>query len=277
MDANALLAKIAELEASLAAVTGTVQQLTAQPAAQQPAHRLAQVPRPPKPDKYDGDRRSGAAANWLHQMRLYLNILGLLESEQAIPQAVSFHSGAAITWWRILEASAAVPTTWTAFQAAFLEAFQTVDAEHVARNRMESLRQRTSVMDYANAFSGLLLEVPDMHPADAVYRFVRGLKPQVRLHVELHRPSTVNDAIRLAQAADSALYLARPNYVAGSSGYPGPQPMQLGALTKLSPADRERLLKEGKCFRCRQPGHRAQECTAFRAQGPAASQEQPKN
>ena len=45
-----------------------------------------------------------------------------------------------------------------------------------------------------------------MHPADAVYRFVKGLKPQIRLHVELQRPTTVNDAIRLAQAADSALY-----------------------------------------------------------------------
>eukprot|EP00891_Asterochloris_glomerata_P002666 jgi/Astpho2/2666/Aster-07013 len=49
-----------------------------------------------------------------------------------------------------------------------------------------------------------------MHPADAIYQFVKGLKPQIRLHVELQRPSTVNDAMRLAQAADSALYYTRP-------------------------------------------------------------------
>ena len=77
---------------------------------------------------------------------------------------------------------------------------------------MENLRQRTSVTDYANQFSGLLLEVPHMHPADAIYQFVKGLKPQIRLHVELQRPSTVNDAMRLAQATDSALYYTRPTY-----------------------------------------------------------------
>ena len=151
---------------------------------------------------------------------------------------------------------------------------------------MENLRQRTSVTDYANQFSGLLLEVPEMHPADAVYRFVKGLKPQIRLHVELQRPTTVNDAIRLAQAADSALYFTRPTYPVNRPTppptYMGPQPMQLGALAlppKLSPAERERLFRERKCFRCRQPGHLAQECTFFGTTQPTSSSthEQPKN
>ena len=96
---------------------------------------------------------------------------------------------------------------------------------------------------------------------------MRGLKSQIRIHVELQRPSTVNDAIRLAQAADSALYFTRPTYPVNrptpSPTYMGPQPMQLGALTKLSPAERDRLFKENRCFRCRQPGHRALECTTF--------------
>ena len=201
-------AKIGELEASLATVTGALQQLSTQ----QAVHSAPKPPKPPMPEKYEGDRRSGAASNWLHQMTLYLTILGLLDTAHAIPQAVSFLIGAARTWWRAQEASGSPPTTWAAFKASFLEAFQTIDAERVARDRMENLRQRTSVTDYANQFSGLLLEVPEMHPADAVYRFVKGLKPQIRLHVELQRPTTVNDAIRLAQAADSALYFTRPTY-----------------------------------------------------------------
>ena len=105
---------------------------------------------------------------------------------------------------------------------------------------MENLRQRTSVTDYANQFSGLLPEIPHMHPADAIYQFVRGLKAQIRLHVELQRPSTVNDAIRLAQAADSALYCARPTYPFNRPTppptYMGPQPMQLGAPASLDTA-----------------------------------------
>ena len=81
---------------------------------------------------------------------------------------MSFLIGAARTWWRAQEASGSPPTTWAVFKASFLEAFQTIDAERMARDRMENLKQRTSVTDYANQFSGLLLEVPEMHPADAV-------------------------------------------------------------------------------------------------------------
>ena len=213
-------------------------------------------------------------------MTLYLTILGLLDTTHAIPYAVSFLIGAARTWWRAQEASGSPPTTWAAFKASFLEAFQTIDAKRMARDRMENLKQRTSVTDYANQFSGLLLEVPEMHSADVVYRFVRGLKPQIRLHVELQRLTTVNDA------ADSALYFLRPTYPVNrptpSPTYMGPQPMQLSALIlppRLSTAERERLYREGRCFRCRQHGHLAQECTYYSTTRPTSSstQEQPKN
>ena len=82
-------AKIGELEASLATVTGALQQLSTQ----QAVHSAPKPPKPPMPEKYEGDRRSGAASNWLHQMTLYLTILGLLDTAHAIPQAVSFLIG----------------------------------------------------------------------------------------------------------------------------------------------------------------------------------------
>ena len=52
-----------------------------------------------------------------------------------------------------------------------------------------------------------------MHPAEAIYQPVKGLKHQLRLHLELQRPATVNDAMRLAQAADSALYYTQTAYL----------------------------------------------------------------
>ena len=57
-------AKIGELEATLATVTGALQQLSTQ----QAAPSAPKPPKPPQPEKYEGDRRSGAASNWLHQM-----------------------------------------------------------------------------------------------------------------------------------------------------------------------------------------------------------------
>ena len=52
-------AKIGELEATLATVTGALQQLSTQ----QAAPSAPKPPKPPQPEKYEGDRRSGAASN----------------------------------------------------------------------------------------------------------------------------------------------------------------------------------------------------------------------
>ena len=264
-------ARIGELEASLATVTSALRQLSTQ----QGGHSAPKAPKPPQPEKFQGDRRSGAASNWLHQMTLYLTILGLLDTAHAVPHAVSFLMGAARTWWRAQEASGSPPTTWATFQTAFLEAFQTLDAKRIAWDSMENLRQRTSVTDYANHFSGLLLEIPHMHPADAIYQFVKGLKPQIRVHVELQRPPTVNDAMHLAQAADSAVYHTRPAYLDNGPTppptYQGPQPMQLGALTRRPSSKQHRLLRDNQSFRCHSPGHRAQERTYINTTRPTSS------
>ena len=102
-------ARIGELEASLATGTSALRQLSTQ----QAGHSAPKPPKPPQPEKFQGDRRSGAASNWLHQMTLYLTILGLLDTAHAVPHAVSFLMGAARTWWRAQEASGSPPTTWT--------------------------------------------------------------------------------------------------------------------------------------------------------------------
>eukprot|EP00891_Asterochloris_glomerata_P001768 jgi/Astpho2/1768/fgenesh1_pg.00033_%23_1_t len=113
MDPAAMQAKIMELEASLVTATSALQQLSIQ----QAVHSAPKPPKQPKPDKFQGDRRSGAASNWLHQMTLYLTLSGLLGTAQAVPHAVSFLIGAARTWWRTQEASGSPPTTWTTFKA----------------------------------------------------------------------------------------------------------------------------------------------------------------
>ena len=45
-----------------------------------------------------------------------------------------------------------------------------------------------------------------------------------------------------------------------------PTPMDIGSVNiirKLSPAERERMLKEGRCLRCREKGHYARNCPRF--------------
>jgi hypothetical protein len=37
--------------------------------------------------------------------------------------------------------------------------------------------------------------------------------------------------------------------------------MELDAISKLTPNERDRLRREGGCFRCRKKGHLARDCT----------------
>ena len=249
-------AQIEELQNSLAKTMQALQDERA-------ARLSVSAPRPPKPDKFAGERKGNAVTNWTRQMALYLQLTGLHDTALAVPHAVTYLTGAAMTWWRTLEASGP-PSTWPAFATAIEKAFKSVETERIARDRLATLRQRTSVSDYADTFTRLLLDVPNIHPSDVVYRFLQGLKPTIRLHVELQRPATLDDAITLAQTVDSTLFSIRQHTTTPITTRPsptyGPQPMELGTLRALTPEERTKLMKEGKCFKCRQPGHLARDC-----------------
>ena len=70
-----------------------------------------------------------------------------------------------------------------------------------------------------------------------------------------------------------------PNRPTPSPPYLGPQPMQLGALTRRPPTERHRLLRGKQSFRCHQLGHRARERTPSTTVRPTTSstQEQPRD
>eukprot|EP00891_Asterochloris_glomerata_P000055 jgi/Astpho2/55/Aster-08484 len=86
---------------------------------------------------------------------------------------------------------------------------------------MKNLRQRTSVTDYANQFSGLHLEVPHMHPADAIFQFVKGLKPQIRLHVEQKRPSTGQSGFMVVSGTGCSFQYAHDDSALAGHHFPG--------------------------------------------------------
>jgi hypothetical protein len=58
----------------------------------------------------------------------------------------------------------------------------------------------------------------------------------------------------------------KPNQTPSGPGIfrSGPAPMQLNAttatITKLTPEEQEKFLKEGLCLRCREKGHMARDC-----------------
>lgn len=288
----ALPADPQQIQAFIAAqVQAQVQeQLAALQAAQpEPAHHHEEAPRlkVKVPEAFYGNSLKEDVELWLYQVDHWLRAGRIQLEMEKIILATGLLRGAALSWWRSVELALNPPITWADFRARMKEAFQPINPVESARDRLARLRQTTSANAYAALFRNITLEIPGITDDEKKDRFIRGLKRRTQEEVRLRTPATFEHAVQLAVRYDS---LMRPNNWSngtardGSSSY-GPAPMELGAInntsrpnghhpngrypngssspnqrTKLNPELRQQLIKEGKCFYCRRPGHRALQC-----------------
>ena len=133
------------------------------------------------------------------------------------------------------------------------------------------------------------MQLPTQQDSIMIYKFIRGLKSKTRMELELKDPQSLNEAFRLADRFDSIVYQQKFNnfvekpFVKSTNPiqYEDSKPMQLDAfqtmkakvskttfkpLQPLSAEERTQLRSIGACFKCRQPGHMARECSNTSAQ-----------
>ena len=152
---------------------------------------------------------------------------------------------------------------------------------------------------YIQKFALLMVELPEMDEGDRLDKFMRGLKPYIRKEIELKLPSNLQEAMELSERIESSLYGLRRPLFNQSNPTPEPTPMEIDAMEGpsnywevnttqqrrekkekwrqvkgkgssgkavgqgrlgLTNAEYERLQREGRCFRCRQLGHRICDC-----------------
>ena len=256
-DVSNLSAQVASQQASLASLAAAIPP--------------AVVPRlkPAKPDTYSSVRSSGRPEAWLFTVGTYFAAAGLVDPH-TITFVATLMRGSAALWWQSQVRTAISPiATWEAFQQAFLEQFAPVSNVRHARDRLASLCQTKSVAQYTTEFRMLTLQIPTIGDDEQLDRYIRGLKQAVRREVEMREPADLPAAMRLADRADSHLYRTQPAGVSRPAPANGPVPMDIGAvrasgyrvpLPKLTPQERERLVEEDRCFKCRQKGHQARQC-----------------
>lgn len=277
----------AQVQEQLAAIQA------AQPAAE-PAHHHDEGPRlkVKVPETFYGNSLKEDVELWLYQVDHWLRAGRVQLEMEKIILATGLLRGAALSWWRSVELAPNPPITWEDFRGRLKEAFQPINPVETARDRLARLRQTTSANAYATIFRNVTLEIPGITDDEKKDRFIRGLKRRTQEEVRLRTPSTFEEAVQLAVRYDS---LMRPSNWGGGtardgSSSHGPAPMELGAITstnrpssyrpngqnpngrdpngssspnqrtKLTPELRQQLIKEGKCFYCRKPGHRALQC-----------------
>ncbi len=166
----------------------------------------------------------------------------------------TFPSGTDAVWWYTRVGSNVVPKSWNDFEAALIQEFVPFDSVQRSRDKLRKIFRRNSVSSYLSEFRNIVSTIPGMSEGEQVDRFCQGLKPNLRLEVMKAGVHSTNEASRIAQNVDSAIFGAGM-YHAYSKEASGLTPMEIGNFEQRK-HDRER----NACFKCHKVGYKPYKC-----------------
>jgi hypothetical protein len=165
--------------------------------------------------------------------------------------------------------------------------FTPLTADKMARDKLARLQQTRSVSAYNSQFRKLVLDIPDLAPADSLDMYQRGLKEEVAVYLAMVSPADLLTAMATAERMDALIWRrkskrAQPGY-RGTGMQPWqqqqeqqPDPMELGAMARNGQQGDQRgdqstghlnswqqqrhYVFPGHCRACGQYGHKAKFC-----------------
>ena len=182
------------------------------------------------------------------------------DSTEAVQYVASHFKMPLARWWarRVSESSADTGgfLSFDELAEAAMKMYVARDPESVAREKLDKLVQRKSVVEYVHQFEDLQSQIHERSPKDRLFDFIKGLKTTIKEKVQVQDPQTYEEAVRIfliAETFDTILYgqgdkyrktlgLYKSRVGSGSSVYPrggyfsnrsGPQPMELGHLHNI--------------------------------------------
>lgn len=235
----------------------------------------------PTPDTFHGFPTENVD-EWIFSVELYYAAQAEMpEDLRKVAFATTLLRKNALAWWRNhMTANPANAASWDNFCTGLRQQFRAHDFAKAARDKLATLRQTKSVATYNYHYNSLIAYIHDMSDGEKLHTYLRGLKPYVRMHVELNEPWSLDNAMKLADRVDHIAYTAsndrradRPRDTRSNqrnNHSHGPTPMELGFMGrdngnnqprgKLSDGERKRLINSGGCFYCRQDGHFSTNC-----------------
>ena len=159
--------------------------------------------KPPKPDTFDGRN----CDTFIYSMSKLFSFHGETDSERKVSLAVTYLRGSALRWYKCAEQqdSNGLLQQWPAFVEALKAFFEANNTQTLVRNKLANLKQLTSVARYNDAYNSLIIEVLDVDSRSKLDLYMRGLKPNVALHVTLKEPTDLETAQRVALNVDNIL------------------------------------------------------------------------
>lgn len=175
----------------------------------------------------------------------------------------SYLEGSARRWLINLWEQEGRAVDWAQFRRSLRGAFELKHEEE--RNRLQVVRakQTGGLEEYISEYTALCLSARHMDELTKALLFTEGLADSlIRKEVRQQHPETLADAVRHARTASDSASSERTRLPpSGNSGYELREMRRLPQRgPQLPPAERMRLVRENRCFRCKEVGHIAREC-----------------
>lgn len=203
---------------------------------------------------------------WTHLMRKAFKAHKVADDDKVVNAELCL-KGRAAQWSLGLEQGRGGEpfSNWDDFARSIVERFEPANLQHQLHDQLRELKQDTTVREYISRFQDLLSQVDSMTEVGQVAYFVAGLKSDLRYEVRKQRPSTLAEAIRLAEDIYDALVADGPprasaRHFASSRAPPkvDPTAMEIDSLERRGRDANARL--PVKCYNCQGFGHIARYC-----------------
>lgn len=198
-------------------LNNTQQAAAAANAAAQAVHQQNQQPnnpykgiklQPPKP--YTG-KQFEDLTNFLNDLEAYIGFhVPILQQDQhpVLIIAASYLRDNAKIWWNSQRAQI---HDWPTFTQQIRQQFEPVNKVQLYRDKLAQVSQTGSVTAYNSLFRDLSIKIGynNISQSELLDRYIRGLKPFIKLQVLIRQPGDLSTAMQVAQQCDAIRQQAR--------------------------------------------------------------------
>ncbi|KAI5115155.1 hypothetical protein M0805_005530 [Coniferiporia weirii] len=170
--------------------------------------------------------------------------------------------------------------TWDDFVNDFKSTFITTDDTNEAQQALIKLKQTGTADDFNNQFQSLATRSGITSPEALIALYQAGLTPALlkTIYNRDTMPATINDWYKAASRSDNIYRRLRAiqgplpstqqnNRFRKFSNTPRTSnfvtPSNTNRPPRLTPEERDKCFKEGRCLACREKGHNSRDCTKF--------------
>lgn len=215
-----------------------------------PAQQSVKKPAIPSPKQFTGEMTGSYSIDeWIDEVEKHIRHHNTYFTSDAavVDWASAYLTGKANGWWKSTQeerrATGQQIVLWADMKREMLERFHPIEAATLARMALDKMQQKGSVQSYTEYFYKQMNYIKDMSLADQLHHYSRGLKPLIRGEVLKAKPTSIHEAVGVANTAESFANMSQPQpryagrYQGASATNSGGVPMELGNVNQAISED----------------------------------------